>query len=384
MKKKTQISIALVAVMAIAMVSLNFTSKYDVDGFVYGKPDHQTIGVLSFSPDGTLFFADSKSAAIYGVRLSDDKADASKQAMNIGDIDSKIADMMGVTPREIRINDMATNPVTNSVYLSVTRGLGNDTQYALLKVSREGESKIGKIDLVDLNKVSYTKYTLTDAPSDADKDRRGNSLRTSSITDIAFHDNELFVSGLSNEEFASTFRRVPFPFKGKQVGSKVEIFHAAHGRYETNAPIRTFMPMEMNGQSYIVAAYTCTPLVTFPLSDVKDGEHIMGKTAAELGSNNRPVDIVAFERGGKQHIILSNSNRSAMRFDPADIIKQKTLKDPISESFVSGGAPYVQLPLVQVLQLDDLNDDNLAIIERNTTGGLNLRSISKQWISGTR
>lgn len=383
MKKNRNIGLGVLALLLAAVVSLSFTSSPDKDGFTYGKSTHSSIGAMTFSPDGTLFFADFKGAAVYGIRM-EEKADASKLALNIADLDTKVADMLGATPREIRIVDMATNPQTNTVYFSVARGVGNDTQYALMKIAREGDSRNGKIEAVDLNAVNYTSYNLKDAPAETDKDRRGRSLRTMSITDLAFHNNEVYVAGLSNEEFASTFRRVAFPFNGKQTASKVEIFHVAHGRYETNAPIQTFMPMELNGQAHIVAAYTCTPLVTFPVSSVADGGHIMGKTAAELGSNNRPVDIISFERGGKQHIVLSNSNRSAMRFDPNDLIKQQTLKTPLEERFKSVGAPYVQLPLVQVLQLDDFNDDYLAVMQRGSNGALNFRSVPKQWLSGVR
>ena len=73
-----------------------------------------------------------------------------------------------------------------------------------------------------------------------------------------------------------------------------------------------------------------------------------------------------------------------MRFDPADLIKQETLTEPLKERFESRGVPYVQLPLVQVLQLDDLNEDHLVVIERSANGALNFRSLSKQWLSGIR
>lgn len=382
MKKNRKIGLRVAVLLMAAVVSLSFTNKPADDGFTFGKSTHQSIGTLTFSPDGTLFFADFKGAAIYGIRMSNEKADAQNTAVNIADLDTKVADMMGATAREIRVMDMATNPQSKTVYFSVARGVGNDTQYALMKITRDGDSKNGKVEAVSLDAVDYASYSLKDAPATTDKDRRGRSLRTMSITDIAFHNNEVYVAGLSNEEFSSTFRRIPFPFQGTQTASKVEIFHVAHGRYETNAPIQTFMPMELDGKAHIVAAYTCTPLVTFPVGDVEDGGHIMGKTAAELGSNNRPVDIISFKRGGKQHIVLSNSNRSAMRFDPKDLIKQETLKTPLEERFKSTGVPYVQLPLVQVLQLDDFNEDHLAVMQRGANGALNFRSIPKQWLSG--
>jgi hypothetical protein len=36
-------------------------------------------------------------------------------------------------------------------------------------------------------------------------------LRVSSVTDLAYADGKVYVSGLSNQEFSSTFRSIPFP-----------------------------------------------------------------------------------------------------------------------------------------------------------------------------
>ena len=60
--------------------------------------------------------------------------------------------------------------------------------------------------------------------------------------DIAFLDNRVLVAGLSNEEFSSTLRSIPFPFQKSVAGANVEIYHGAHGRFETRSPIRTFVP----------------------------------------------------------------------------------------------------------------------------------------------
>ena len=47
---------------------------------------------------------------------------------------------------------------------------------------------------------------------------------------------------LSNEEFSSKLRGIPFPFSAGIVGSSLEIFHVSHGKWETAAPIRAFVP----------------------------------------------------------------------------------------------------------------------------------------------
>ena len=41
---------------------------------------------------------------------------------------------------------------------------------------------------------------------------------------------KVYVAGLSNEQFASTLRAIPFPFTEADKGTSVEIYHGAHGR----------------------------------------------------------------------------------------------------------------------------------------------------------
>ncbi len=69
----------------------------------------------------------------------------------------------------------------------------------------------------------------------------------------------------------------------------MEIYHAGHNLIETRAPIRAMSFTSWGGRPYLVAAYTCTPLVTIPLDDLKDGAHIRGKTVAELGYGGVPA-----------------------------------------------------------------------------------------------
>ena len=39
-------------------------------------------------------------------------------------------------------------------------------------------------------------------------------LRSMTIVDLKFHAGEVFVAGVSNQEFSSTLRRIPYPFTG--------------------------------------------------------------------------------------------------------------------------------------------------------------------------
>ena len=119
-------------------------------------------------------------------------------------------------------------------------------------------------------------------------------IRTSTVTDMAYVDGSLLVAGLSNEEFSSKLRRIPFPFTDDATGTSLEIFHVSHGKWETAAPIRTFVPYD--GGRGILASYTCTPVVHFPLADLIPGVKIVGRTVADLGAMNQPLDMISFVR----------------------------------------------------------------------------------------
>ena len=104
------------------------------------------------------------------------------------------------------INDLAVNPISGNVYLSVSRGRGPDAAPVLLRVDADG-----KLDEVALENVRFAKAEIPNPP-DPGARQRGQPLRNESITDLAYVDGRVFVAGLSNEEFSSRLIAIPFPF----------------------------------------------------------------------------------------------------------------------------------------------------------------------------
>ena len=151
-------------------------------------------------------------------------------------------------------------------------------------------------------------------------------IRTSTVTDMAYVDGTLLVAGLSNEEFSSRLRRIPFPFSDAVTGSSLEIFHVSHGKWETAAPIRTFVPYD--GGRSILASYTCTPVVHFPLADLPDGAKAVGRTVAELGAVNQPLDMVSFTQDGHEYLLVANSAHGLVKIACRDIDGQSPLTEP--------------------------------------------------------
>ncbi|MEM9897583.1 MAG: hypothetical protein AAF789_14575, partial [Bacteroidota bacterium] len=251
--------------------------------FKMGDPEVQSINALAFGPEGILFIGDAKQAQIVAFDTKDTKATNTPEKLNFKNVDEHIAALLGTTADAIQIRDMAINPISKNIYLAVHT---QDARPILLRYANE------KMELVELDNISFNEVALQKPVASDAKDRRGRSLRQWAISDLAYQDGEVMVSGLSNEEFSSAFVRMAFPFDQKEALSTIEIYHAAHGRYETYAPIKTFMPFELNGEKHIVASYTCTPLVIFPVGEMEAGKHLKGNTIAELGNRNTPLDII--------------------------------------------------------------------------------------------
>src|SRR5262249_23204324 len=147
-------------------------------------------------------------------------------------------------------------------YLAVSRGRGPDAVPAIISVDAAG-----KVSQLSLDNVKNSVVALSDAPKSDATARQNPRLQT--VTAMNFTNGKLYLSGLSSEEWASALRAIPFPFNKVDKGTNIQIWHASHGRFETAAPVRTFVPYTIQGQPYILAAYTCTPLVKIPLSDLK-------------------------------------------------------------------------------------------------------------------
>ena len=326
------------------------------------SPTPQSVGSLAFGPENILFVGDTQGGRVYAMDVADmERGDGG--AVEVAGLDRKIASMLGIAVEDLVISDMAVHPTAETVYLSVMRGRGDSATPVLMRVSGDGA-----IQVVPFEGMSYSTMALDNVP------QAGQRSRTSSITDLAYVDGEVFVAGLSNEEFASNVRRLPFPFTGEHLSTSLQIFHVSHGRNETNAPVMTFLAREIGNQTHLLAAYTCTPLVQFSVENLSDGEHVIGKTIAELGAGNRPLDMIAYEVNGQERILISNSRHPLIKIDPSLIPGAMSLVEPTRETGI--GFETVEEPGVR--QMDNLNEDYVLILQQEGRNGpMNLRSLEK-------
>lgn len=370
MKKLFYFIIAGVAF--IVLIAANRTSQHPY-GLKNGTAAVQSISAIAFGPDGILFIGDSKAATVFAIDTKDKTATEKATAVEIKSIDQKIAAALGTEAKNIRIQDIAVNPISKKVYCAVHSADGTPV---LLTI--EGD----RIQAVNLKDIAYSNISIANVPGEDVKDRGGRPLRDQSISDLNYADGSVFLSGLSNQEFGSTFRKIVFPFSDKQEQSSLEIYHAAHGKYETNSPIRTFTTAELNGKKYLVASYTCTPLVLFPLDELKAGKHVKGRTVAEFGAGNSPIDMVTLKKDGNSYLFMANSNRPVMRISYKNIESYEgTLTEPIKESYSTAGVNFINLPTVNVLQMDKLDDTQVLVLQRRANGDLDLWTArADRWI----
>jgi hypothetical protein len=342
-------------------------------GLKEGKPDLKSAGPLAFGPDGILFVGDTAGAALFAIDTGDKAEVKDKAKIEVKDLTGNIAKMLGTTPAQVMINDLAVNPRSGNVYLSISRGRGPDAAPLLARVTPDG-----KIEEVSLENIPFAKAEIPNAPDANAKARRpgGQTPRSLSITDIAYADGRVFLAGLSNEEFSSRLIAIPYPFSSEGIdGASIEIYHTAHNAIETKSPINTFVTYRIGNEPYMLAAYTCTPLVKIPVSELKAGAHVKAKTIAELGNRNQPLDMIVYQKDGKEYLLLSNSNRGVMKIHTDGAGEAPALTEPVPNGGTKGlGYDKIE-SLKGVQQMAQLDGKHAVILVKSAEGPLNLETI---------
>jgi hypothetical protein len=180
------------------------------------------------------------------------------------------------------------------------------------------------------------------------------------------------VSGLSNEEFASKFRSLPYPFSATDAGTSVEIFHGNHGRLETRSPVYAFIPYTVNNRKELIASYLCTPLVRFPIESLK-GSKVVGTTIAELGNMNRPLDMILYRKDGREFLLMSNNTRGVMKIPTEGFGSATPITAPVKAE--TAGVAYETVASMKGIEQLDLLDAQHSLVLARASGGLNLAAV---------
>lgn len=340
-------------------------------GLKEGTPAIKSATALTFGPDGILFIGDTRSATIFAIGTGDTKGDASKVDVNVAGLNDVIAKTLSADT--VTIQDLAVNPLTGNVFVAVSKGQGAAAEPAIVRIDAAG-----KATEVSLKKVPFQQVALPDAPEDKEVARgnRTQNARNDAITDLAYAEGKVFVSGLAAGAAPSSVHQIPFPFSDGINGSSVEIYHAAHGRSEDYAAIRTFVPMNINGEPSLLAGFVCTPLVRFPVGSLKPGSKARGTTVAELGNRNRPLDMITYQKNGKTFLLMSNSARGVMKISTENIARDDGLTTPVTGGGTAGQAYETIKEWDGVTQLDRLNDTHAVILVQASPSSQDLRTVA--------
>ena len=353
---------SLLAASALALVAAGATQAQSL----------ASAGALAFDDADTLFVGDAKAGLVHAFDLSDALVDQADYQLGraqtfegrtiFNHLDVEIAALLGIEAADVVINDMVVHKPTKQIFLSIHRGHGPDAEAVIVAVNN------GALELVDLGAAEHSSMSVGPVPT-SETLEFGQPLNTLAITDIDYYNGEILVAGVSNEEFSSKLRRIPFPFTNEISTSSIEIWHAVHAQYETRAPIISQTVAELDGVPTLIAIYACTPIVKIPLTELTDGAEVRGTMIGEMGFGNTPLDIVPYVNGwdGTSNVVVTNSNRSAASLNIESIAAAEAMPhgDGVQNVFSVAGVDQFPLPMSGTLHLDTL-DDTFALVVRRS------------------
>jgi hypothetical protein len=285
----------------------------------------KSAGALAFGPDNVLFVGDIAGAAVhaFALRSTDVASQADVELGNfhnfegrdlVRGLDHKLGALFGTTYDKIVVNDMVVHQPSQQIFISVERGRSTDALPAIVKVNH------GRLEVLELDRIPHSQVGIPNEP-DPKAMLEFDTQRSFAITDVKYYNGEIFVTGVSNQRFASTLHRIPYPFKAQMETCTVEIWHPVHGQFETRAPIIRQLVKEVQGEPYLFAVYGCTPLVRFPLAVLRDGAHVRGDVIGELGYGSNPLDMLTFINpfDHKEYLLVTIDVRSASRIAVSDL-----------------------------------------------------------------
>ena len=363
MRRKVMTITAVAAVLSCVLGLSVMAAKNPADvDLPAGKVNMKNAGALAFGPPGILFVGDSMGGSVIAIDTGDTQAARGTVKINVEGFDEKLAAMVGIAADQLVINDVIVNPVSKNVFVSAARGRGPDALPLLVKVDGAG-----KITPVSLDNAKHLSVNLADPVDESVMigDGRGGKVpaRLQTITSLAYVDGNVMVAGLSNEEWSSALRSLPYPFKAASKGTTLQIWHSAHSRYETESPVRSFVPYTIGGKPYVLAAYTCTPLVKIPLSDLKPGAKVKGVEIADLGTRNIPLDMVPYKKDGHEYILIANTLLGVIKLKADNLETYPAIEEP-TKTTDPAGVPYDSLKeLTEVQHLAKIDDRHVLLVK---------------------
>ena len=366
--------LAALALSAVITASPAFADPEVVATTVKGDPGLKSIEVLTFAPGGVLLIGDGRGSQVIAVTTGDTKPSGKRfPSAKIASIDGKLAGRIGVAAKDVDILDMAVNPASGRVYFALRRQ--DDKSNVILTLDAAG--------------------VISDFPlADVEHARIPLPKPLTRITDVAWAGGRVLAAARASDEFASKIFVCPGPIRHDAKGAvfSAETYHVSHRRWETKAPMSVLMPFEEDGRLYVVGAFSCTPVVKYPVDDLKPGAKVKGISMIELGSGNRPLDMFSYKKDGKPTVLVNTfrfhhekrpfgpSPYWAAAFDRDLLAGNEKVNEKAVRRLGKGYKPATdRIRMAEsfhgVVQMDRLSDETALVLRKNGEG-LDLESIA--------
>ena len=365
---------SVAAALAVAFsLAHSAHSASPIKAATVGTPAVEGINVISFAPAGVLLIGDGRGAQLIAVETGDTTLTPWTVA-RVDKIDEKLAAKLGTTAAGIEILHLAVNPASHTAYIAVRKQ--DDKKHVILTVN--GAGKIGEFSLENV------RHTVLPLP-------KGEKSTVSRVTDVAWSGDRVLVGALASEEFASKVFSFAAPLDPATPARSfsTETYHVAHGKWETRAPMTSLMPMEENGKKYVVGAFACTPVVRYPIDDLKPSAQVKGESVIELGSGNQPLNMFTYQKDGKSYILM-NTHRFhhakkpfgpspywTVRIDSSLVSEKTNLNEKAVRRLDAKGEPTAAgIKMIEayhgVMHLDKLDESKALTLQQDAQKGLSL------------
>ena len=335
---------------------------------IKGNVELKRINVIHFAPEGVLLIGDGAGAQIFAIETGD-TTPSDENFKEITGFQKELAARLGIGEADLDIIDLEVNPISKNLYVACLNKKSRTP--ALIRINRND----GSMEPVNLKGVNHVRIPIP----------AGDKAPVNVITDMVWIDGRLIAAARCNEEFASKIFSADGPLQHEKDGQiySAETFHVAHNKWETKAPMSVMIPHEEDGKHFIVGAFSCTPVVKYPIDDIKPGAVIKGISMIELGSGNRPLDMFGYKKDGESSVLTNTfrfhhekrpygpSPHLAFRFDQellgASDVNEKAVRrlkgsDPATEKIEIADAFH------GVVKMSRLNEKSA--IALNETGDL--------------
>jgi len=106
------------------------------------------------------------------------------------------------------------------------------------------------------------------------------------------------------------------------------------------------------------------------MDELKPGTHVKGRTVAEMGAGNSPLDMVTLKRNNDEVLVMTNSKHPLAKVDYKNIASfEGTLTEPVKGT---AGVGFTATPMTNVLQMDKLDDTQVVLMQKKENGDVDL------------